>query len=117
MSATASPASLTHLAVLESESIHVIRELAAEFERLVLMFAVGKDSIVMLRLAEPAFAPAKIPFGLLQVDTDFDFTEMDTVEKIIDEISLARHTERGATRGDDRFSEAALEDRKKEGYF
>lgn len=74
---TAAPqAALTHLDVLESESIHIIREVAAEFERPVLLFSGGKDSIVMLRLAERAFAPAKVPFGLLQVDTGFDFPEV-----------------------------------------
>ena len=57
---------LSHLDALESESIHIFREVAAEFEKPVLMFSGGKDSIVMLRLAEKAFFPAKIPFPLLQ---------------------------------------------------
>ena len=76
MPPTAPPQTLTHLDVLESESIHIFREVAAEFERPVLMFSGGKDSIVMLGLAERAFAPAKIPFGLLQVDTGYDFPEV-----------------------------------------
>jgi sulfate adenylyltransferase subunit 2 len=258
---------LSQLDQLEAESIHIFREVAAEFEKPVLMFSGGKDSIVMLRLAEKAFYPAKIPFPVLQVDTGYDFPEVletrdnwvnrlgvrlivasveealangivvddgktsrnrhqigtllhaieengftaafgggrrdhggehmrifplsnwteldiwhylaqekieipsiyyshrrrvfkrdgmwlsesefnptkadetveektvrfrtvgdltltgcveseaDTIEKIIAEVAIARVTERGATRGDDRFSEAAMEDRKKEGYF
>jgi len=67
---------LTHLAQLEAESIHVFREVAAELERPVLMCSGGKDSIVMLRLAEKAFHPAKLPFPVLQVDTGFDFPEV-----------------------------------------
>jgi sulfate adenylyltransferase subunit 2 len=64
---------LSQLDQLEAESIHIFREVAAEFEKPVLMFSGGKDSIVMLRLAEKAFYPAKIPFPLLQVDTGLDF--------------------------------------------
>ncbi|GEP40452.1 sulfate adenylyltransferase subunit 2 [Nocardioides psychrotolerans] len=67
---------LSQLDQLEAESIHIIREVAAEFEKPVLMFSGGKDSIVMLRLAEKAFYPAKIPFPLLQVDTGYDFPEV-----------------------------------------
>ncbi len=67
---------LTQLDELEAESIHIFREAAAEFEKPVLMFSGGKDSIVMLRLAEKAFYPAKIPFPVLQVDTGFDFPEV-----------------------------------------
>src|SRR5690242_2574765 len=67
---------LTQLEQLEAESIHVFREVAAEFEKPVLMFSGGKDSIVMLRLAEKAFYPAKIPFPVLQVDTGYDFPEV-----------------------------------------
>src|SRR5689334_7672690 len=63
---------LSQLDQLEAESIHIIREVAAEFEKPALMFSGGKDSIVMLRLAEKAFYPAKIPFPLLQVDTGLD---------------------------------------------
>lgn len=67
---------LSHLQALEAESIHVIREVAAEFERPVLLFSGGKDSIVMLRLAEKAFWPARIPFRLLHVDTGHNFPEV-----------------------------------------
>lgn len=67
---------LSQLDQLEAESIHIFREVAAEFERPVLMFSGGKDSIVMLRLAEKAFFPAKIPFPVLQVDTGLDFAEV-----------------------------------------
>src|SRR3989440_7902223 len=67
---------LTHLASLEAESIHVIREVAAEFERPVLLFSGGKDSIVMLRLAEKAFWPAPIPFPVMHIDTGHNFPEV-----------------------------------------
>ena len=67
---------LSQLDQLEAESIHIFREVAAEFEKPVLMFSGGKDSIVMLRLAEKAFYPAKIPFPVLQVDTGLDFPEV-----------------------------------------
>jgi sulfate adenylyltransferase subunit 2 len=67
---------LSQLDQLEAESIHIFREAAAEFERPALMFSGGKDSIVMLRLAEKAFFPAKIPFPLVQVDTGLDFPEV-----------------------------------------
>jgi sulfate adenylyltransferase subunit 2 len=67
---------LSQLDELEAESIHIFREVAAELEKPVLMFSGGKDSIVMLRLAEKAFYPAKIPFPILQVDTGQDFPEV-----------------------------------------
>jgi sulfate adenylyltransferase subunit 2 len=67
---------LSQLDELEAESIHIFREVAAEFEKPVLMFSGGKDSIVMMRLAEKAFHPAKIPFPVLQVDTGYDFPEV-----------------------------------------
>jgi sulfate adenylyltransferase subunit 2 len=67
---------LSQLDQLEAESIHIFREVAAEFERPVLMFSGGKDSICMLRLAEKAFYPARMPFPLLQVDTGVDFPEV-----------------------------------------
>jgi sulfate adenylyltransferase subunit 2 len=69
------PYALSHLDVLESEAIHVMREVVAELERPVLLFSGGKDSIVMLRLAEKAFAPAPIPFPLMHVDTGHNFPE------------------------------------------
>jgi len=67
---------LSQLDVLEAESIHVMREVAAEFERPVLLFSGGKDSIVMLRLAEKAFWPARIPFPVMHVDTGHNFDEV-----------------------------------------
>jgi sulfate adenylyltransferase subunit 2 len=67
---------LTHLQALEAEAIHVMREVAAELERPVLLFSGGKDSIVLLRLAEKAFRPARFPFPLLHVDTGHNFPEV-----------------------------------------
>ena len=67
---------LTHLKQLESESIHIIREVAAEFDNPVMLYSVGKDSSVMVRLAEKAFYPAKPPFPLMHVDTTWKFREM-----------------------------------------
>jgi len=67
---------LTHLEALEHESIHIFREVAAEFERPCLLFSGGKDSIVMLRLAQKAFAPGKIPFPVMHVDTGHNFPEV-----------------------------------------
>lgn len=69
---------LTHLRALEAESIHIMREVAAEFERPVMLYSIGKDSSVMLRLAQKAFFPGRIPFPLLHVDTTFKFREMIT---------------------------------------
>jgi sulfate adenylyltransferase subunit 2 len=66
---------LTHLRTLEAEAIHVMREVAAEFERPVLLFSGGKDSIVLLRLAEKAFRPAPLPFPIMHVDTGHNFPE------------------------------------------
>jgi len=68
--------SLSQLDSLEAESIHIIREVAAEFERPVLLFSGGKDSIVMLALAEKAFWPARIPFPVMHVDTGHNFAEV-----------------------------------------
>jgi sulfate adenylyltransferase subunit 2 len=67
---------LSHLQALEAESIHIFREVAAELERPALMFSGGKDSIVMLRIAEKAFWPARIPFPVLHVDTGLNFPEV-----------------------------------------
>lgn len=68
--------SLSHLKQLEAESIHIFREVASEFEKPVMLYSIGKDSSVMLRLAQKAFYPAPIPFPLLHVDTGFKFREM-----------------------------------------
>jgi sulfate adenylyltransferase subunit 2 len=67
---------LTHLQALEAEAIHIIREVAAEFERPVLLFSGGKDSAVMLHLAVKAFAPAKLPFPVMHIDTGHNFAEV-----------------------------------------
>ncbi len=67
---------LSHLEVLEAESIHIFREVAAEFERPVLLFSGGKDSIILLRLAEKAFRPGKFPFPIMHVDTGHNFPEV-----------------------------------------
>jgi sulfate adenylyltransferase subunit 2 len=67
---------LSHLDALEAESIHIMREVAAEFERPVMLFSGGKDSAVMLRLAEKAFWPARIPFPVMHVDTGHNFEEV-----------------------------------------
>jgi sulfate adenylyltransferase subunit 2 len=72
------PPRLSHLRLLEAESIHILREVASEFERPVMLYSIGKDSSVMLRLAQKAFYPGPIPFPLLHVDTGFKFAEMLT---------------------------------------
>jgi sulfate adenylyltransferase subunit 2 len=75
--------------VLEAEGIHIIREVAAEFERPVLLFSGGKDSIVMLALAERAFAPARIPFPVMHVDTGHNFREvLDFRDRRVDELGV-----------------------------
>jgi len=68
--------SLTHLKQLEAESIHIIREVAAEFQNPVMLYSIGKDSSVMVRLAQKAFHPGRLPFPLLHVDTTWKFREM-----------------------------------------
>ncbi|MCA9618601.1 MAG: sulfate adenylyltransferase subunit 2, partial [Myxococcales bacterium] len=67
---------LTHLRQLEAESIHIIREVAAEFDSPVMLYSIGKDSAVMLRLAMKAFHPARLPFPLLHIDTTWKFRAM-----------------------------------------
>ena len=76
MSQSLSRRTLSHLDELEAEAIHIMREVAAERERPVLLFSGGKDSIVMLRLAEKAFRPAKFPFPVMHVDTGHNFPEV-----------------------------------------
>jgi sulfate adenylyltransferase subunit 2 len=71
-----SPPKLSHLQRLEAESIHIFREVAAEFEKPVMLYSIGKDSSVMLRLAQKAFYPGPIPFPLLHIDTGYKFKEM-----------------------------------------
>jgi sulfate adenylyltransferase subunit 2 len=70
------PGELSHLRWLEAESIHILREAAAEFERPVILYSIGKDSSTLVRLARKAFAPGRIPFPLLHVDTGYKFIEM-----------------------------------------
>lgn len=124
---------IKHLKELEAESIYVLREVAAQFERPVILFSGGKDSIVITYLAYKAFYPAKIPFPLLHIDTGHNFEEtiqyrdelakklgaeliVGSVQKSIDKIASTRVTERGG-RADDKRSETTMEDRKKAGYF
>jgi sulfate adenylyltransferase subunit 2 len=77
---------LSHLRSLEAEAIHIIREVAAEFEHPVLLFSGGKDSIVMLHLALKAFAPARLPFPVMHVDTGHNFDEViDTRDRLVAE--------------------------------
>jgi sulfate adenylyltransferase subunit 2 len=83
------PTQLSHLDALEAESIHIFREVAAEFEKPVLLFSGGKDSIVMARLAEKAFAPARIPFPLMHVDTGHNFQEvLDYRDRRVEELGV-----------------------------
>ena len=80
---------LSHLQQLEQESIHIIREVASEFERPVMLYSIGKDSGVMLRLAQKAFAPAKIPFKILHVNTTWKFKEMITFrDQLVKDLDL-----------------------------
>src|ERR1700761_1172339 len=67
---------LSHIQLLEAESIHIMREVASEFQRPVMLYSIGKDSSVLLRLAQKAFHPAPIPFPLLHIDTTYKFREM-----------------------------------------
>ena len=67
---------LTHLKQLEAESIHIIREVAAEFDKPVMLYSIGKDSAVMMHLALKAFAPGKPPFPLMHIDTTWKFKQM-----------------------------------------
>ncbi len=80
---------LTHLKQLEAESIHIIREVAAEFDNPVMLYSIGKDSAVMLHLARKAFFPGKLPFPVLHVDTRWKFQEMYRFrEKMVNEYGL-----------------------------
>ncbi|EFL22506.1 MULTISPECIES: sulfate adenylyltransferase subunit CysD [Streptomyces] len=83
---------LSHLDALESEAVHIFREVAGEFERPVILFSGGKDSIVMLHLALKAFAPAPVPFSLLHVDTGHNFPEViDYRDRTVAEHGLRLH--------------------------
>jgi sulfate adenylyltransferase subunit 2 len=90
--------SQTHLKVLEAESIYILREVAAVFERPVLLYSIGKDSSVLLRLCQKAFHPAKIPFSLLHVDTGYKFQEMYAFrDKICAELGVDLIVQRNET--------------------
>ena len=79
--------SRTHLKQLEAEAIYVMREVAAQFERPVLLFSGGKDSIVMTHLARKAFFPGRIPFPLLHIDTGHNFPEtLDFRDRLVDDL-------------------------------
>jgi sulfate adenylyltransferase subunit 2 len=80
---------LTHLQALESEAIHIFREVAAEFERPVLLFSGGKDSVIMLHLAVKAFWPARVPFPVMHVDTGHNFPEvLDFRDRTVERLGL-----------------------------
>src|SRR5262245_29944564 len=80
---------VTHLDALEAESIFIFREVVAEFQRPVLLFSGGKDSIVMLRLAEKAFWPSRIPFPVMHVDTGHNFEEvLEFRDRRVDELGV-----------------------------
>jgi sulfate adenylyltransferase subunit 2 len=86
------PAERDHLAALESEAVHIIREVVAEFDRPVLLFSGGKDSAVLLHLALRAFHPAPLPFGLLHVDTGHNFPEViEFRDRLVAELGVRLH--------------------------
>jgi len=96
------PWRISHLQALEAESIHILREVVAEFQRPVMLYSIGKDSSVMLRLAQKAFYPGPIPFPLLHVDTTYKFREMiDFRDRIAAELGakLIVHTNQKAIDG------------------
>jgi sulfate adenylyltransferase subunit 2 len=94
---------LSHLRALEAESIHIFREVAAELERPVLLFSGGKDSIVLLRLAEKAFRPARFPFPIMHVDTGHNFPEViEFRDRLIGELGerlIVAHVQDSIDRG------------------
>ena len=80
---------MSHLKALENEAIHIMREVAAQFERPALLFSGGKDSIVMVHLAKKAFFPAKIPFPLIHIDTGHNFPEtIEFRDRLVDELGV-----------------------------
>ena len=96
---------LSHLQALEAESIHILREVAAEFSRPVMLYSVGKDSSVMLRLAQKAFYPAKPPFPLLHIDTTYKFGEMiEFRDRMAAEHGFQLIVHSGKTNGENPFS-------------
>ncbi|MFT6269160.1 MAG: sulfate adenylyltransferase subunit 2 [Alphaproteobacteria bacterium] len=105
---TAKLPSMTHLKQLEAESIHIFREVAAEFDNPVMLYSVGKDSSVLLHLARKAFAPGTIPFPLLHVDTTWKFKEMiefrDQIAKKLNLNLLVHTNQEGVDQGVNPFS-------------
>jgi len=101
-------AKLNHLRVLEAESIYILREAVAEFSHPVMLYSIGKDSSVMLRLAQKAFFPGKIPFPLLHVDTSYKFPEMiafrDSYAREIGAELIVHRNEEAIARGANPFS-------------
>jgi sulfate adenylyltransferase subunit 2 len=99
---------LSHLRTLEAESIHILREAAAEFSNPVMLYSIGKDSSVMLRLAQKAFFPGRIPFPLLHVDTSYKFPEMisfrDSYSKSIGAELIVHRNEEAIARGTNPFA-------------
>jgi sulfate adenylyltransferase subunit 2 len=99
---------LSHLRTLEAESIHILREAAAEFSNPVMLYSIGKDSSVMLRLAQKAFSPGRIPFPLLHVDTSYKFPEMiafrDSYTKSIGAELIVHRNEEAIARGASPFA-------------
>src|SRR5271154_6937383 len=99
---------LSHLRTLEAESIHILREAAAEFSNPVMLYSIGKDSSVMLRLAQKAFFPGRIPFPLLHVDTSYKFPEMiafrDSYTKSIGAELIVHRNKEAIARGANPFS-------------
>jgi sulfate adenylyltransferase subunit 2 len=97
------PAALTHLQQLEAESIHIIREAVAQSENPVMLYSIGKDSSVLLRLALKAFYPGKLPFSLLHIDTTWKFREMiafrDNITRELGLDLIVHVNESGLTRG------------------
>ena len=92
---------LSHIRTLEAESIFIMREVAAEFERPVLLFSGGKDSIVLMRLAEKAFRPGRFPFPVMHVDTGHNFPEViDFRDRLVER--ARRAADRGQRPGLDR---------------
>ena len=97
------PAAMTHLQQLEAESIHIIREAVAQSDNPVMLYSIGKDSSVLLRLALKAFYPAKLPFPLLHIDTTWKFREMiafrDSVARELGLDLIVHVNESGLARG------------------
>src|SRR6202046_1292304 len=106
--AISQPTQLNHLQALEAESIAILREAVAEFARPVMLYSIGKDSSVMLRLAQKAFYPGKIPFPLLHVDTSYKFREMiafrDAYAKEIGADLIVHRNEGALAQGTNPFS-------------